>query len=519
MRSPWIAVTLAVTVAILTGCQFDGSGRIIGDDGSCIDVTAMLSSGTLTPCPTTSPHMTNMPTPSPSPGTSSPTPQPSEAPGGSTPQPSTFPDPPQALPLPKVPWEGGPAYWDQWASTKPWTNPAFFPIGVWNESVVKQSDVDLDKAAGLNTYVGLVNTSIPSLIKSAGMWAVSEAPLAGQGSENVGWLIDDEVDMIYGPGYDKWNGTNGWGNCVSTPGANGHCGYSVLATKRGVLPQDGRPFYANFGKGIVFWQDTTKCAPNTPGPCQPPANSEAGQFLNGGFTDWFSDDNYWYTDNDLCSGSQGGQLMPGKGPLDESGGHALTPEQCHRASNYGLTIDKVRELDAADGRLQPVWAFVEVGHPFTDDRGSAITGPQIQGAVMSSLIHGARGLIYFNHSFGGPCQSQHDLRDACGAAVRPAVTAINQQITALAPVLNTQSYQWTFNPDLDTMLKRGPDGSFYIFAMQKTGNSGDYTFTLPAGITPSKATVLDEDRAVTISGGKFTDSFAAENSYHIYKIS
>ena len=33
-------------------------------------------------------------------------------------------------PIPKIAWEGGPAYWEQWPSTKPWINPSFFPIGV-----------------------------------------------------------------------------------------------------------------------------------------------------------------------------------------------------------------------------------------------------------------------------------------------------------------------------------------------------------------------------------------------------
>jgi hypothetical protein len=422
------------------------------------------------------------------------------------------------LSLPLVPWEGGPAYWNQWASTRPWTNPAFFPIGVWFESVGRQSDVDLDKAAGLNTYVEITSNSSAGLIRSNGMWDVTDIPLAEYGSENAGWLIDDEDDMIYGPGYDKWSGTDGWNTCVPAQDQGGRCGYTVMATKRAQRPQNGQPFYANFGKGVVFWENTTTCAPNAPAPCSPPADSEAGQFINGGYTDWVSADTYWYTDNDLCTGGQGGLLIPGQGPVDASGNHSLTAAQCHRASNYGLTVDKIRQLNAADGTLQPVWAFVEVGHPSTDNTSSTITGPQIQGAVMASLIHGARGIIYFNHSFGGWCQSQHVLRDGCGATVRPYVTAVNQQITALAPVLNTQSYQWTFNPDLDTMLKRGPDGALYIFAMQKTGTSGNYTFTLPSGINASSATVLNENRTVAISSGTFTDSFATESNYHIYRI-
>lgn len=422
------------------------------------------------------------------------------------------------LQLPKIAWEGGPAYWSQWGSTKPWTNPSFFPIGVWFESVAQQSDIDLDKAAGLNTYVELTRDSSASLVRSNGMWIVTDSPLAGFGPESLGWLIADEADMYYRGGYDRWSGTDGWNTCIPIQDQGGRCGYTVMDAKKKASPQNGQPFYANYGKGVIFWESSATCAPNQPIPCNPPANSAAGQFINGGYTDWISNDTYWYTDGDLCIGSQGGWLMAGQGPIDASGRHSLTPAQCHRASNYGLTIDKIRQLDASDGQYQPVWAFVEAGHPSSHSIYPTITGPQIQGAVMNSLINEARGIIYFNHSFGGPCISQHVLRDACGATVRPYVTAINQQIASLAPVLNTQSYEWTFNPALDTMLKQATDGTLYVFAMQKTGSAGDYTFNLPPSVTASSATVLNENRSVAISGNQFTDSFASEESYHIYKI-
>ncbi|HEX3082076.1 MAG TPA: hypothetical protein VHQ86_02380, partial [Candidatus Saccharimonadia bacterium] len=142
----------------------------------------------------------------------------------------------------------------------------------------------------------------------------------------------------------------------------------------------------------------------------------------------------------------------------------------------------------------------------------------IAGAVFSSLIHEARGIIYFNHNFGSSCISQHVLRDNCGAAVRPTVTAVNQEIKDLAPVLNTQSYQYSFNTGLDTMLKASGD-SFYIFAMQKRpSTSGTYQFTLPAGMGGASVSVLYENRTLPISGGKFSDTFSAESAYHIYKI-
>ena len=73
-------------------------------------------------------------------------------------------------------------------------------------------------------------------------------------------------------------------------------------------------------------------------------------------------------------------------------------------------------------RSRPVWAFIELGHPFTEPDWPTIQPAEVQAAVWQSLIAGARGLIYFNHTFGGPNQSQHILRDPAYAAIRSAVT-------------------------------------------------------------------------------------------------
>jgi len=86
-------------------------------------------------------------------------------------------------------------------------------------------------------------------------------------------------------------------------------------------------------------------------------------------------------------------------------------------------------------------------------------------------------------------------------------------------VLNTQSYAHRFGPGLDTMLKHH-EGSYYVFAMSDAKTSpGRRTFTLPRGLRATRAEVLFEDRTVPVDAqGRFTDSFAAEHSHHIYRI-
>ena len=59
------------------------------------------------------------------------------------------------------------------------------------------------------------------------------------------------------------------------------------------------------------------------------------------------------------------------------------------------------------------------------------------------------------------------------------------------------------------------DGYAYIFAMTD-GGTGARTFTLPAGLTGN---VTDEaGRTLTVSGGRFTDTFEANTEYHLYRI-
>lgn len=427
------------------------------------------------------------------PATTSPTPAATTAPkpAPSTTTATTPPAESAALDLPRVPWEGGPSYYTKFAKSDAagWAQPSFFPIGVWYEGVYTQADVDKDKAAGLNTYVELTDQSDLGLVGRNGMHALTSDRRSTSGAETTGWLISDEADMWGGAGAGTWTGKYPGAGDPCTSGKY-DCGFDVMKRLSSALPaDDGRMKFANFGKGVMFWQ----------------SNADASKFVNS-YTSIVANDVYWYTDPNVCDSSSEGPTM------------GVTKDYCRRSASYGLTMDRMRTLDAMDGKRQPVFAFVEDGQPFKDTTAPPINGDQIAGAVVNSLIHEARGVLYFNHNFGSSCISQHVLRDACGAANRPAVTEVNRRITSLAKVLNTQSYQWQFNSQLDTMLK-ADDGSYYVFAMPgRTGGTGQQKLTLPQGMSGAKAEVLFENRTVPITGGAITDTFAKEFSYHIYKI-
>jgi hypothetical protein len=374
--------------------------------------------------------------------------------------------------------DGGPKYYSRFSNPLP-SDPNFFPLGVWFESVV-DSNADRDKDAGLNLYVVLTADSNPSLVQRIGMRAILQQSewRTNQTAINspavAGWEMFDEIDMQQGPGQ----------------------GYATLNNILAQLPNDDRMRYNNYGKGVMFWETDT----------------QAERFVNG-FQHVVSADIYWFTDPNVSRSSEGGKLL--------NGGRPLTLTQTRRAANYGYTVDRIRALDAMDGQRRPIWNAVEVGWPFSETAAQgarAIQPAEVKAAVWHSIIAGARGIIYFNHSFGGPNQSHHCLREPAYAAVRAAVKGTNQLITQLAPVLNAPFADGfvSADPSVRTMAK-SHDNKYYVFAGSKENVASTPTFSL-SGVGSGTATVIGETRTIPISNGRFSDSFADGNAIHIYRI-
>jgi hypothetical protein len=372
--------------------------------------------------------------------------------------------------------DGGQGYYSQFSNSLP-SDPNYFPLGIWFESVVSQADVDRDKDAGLNLYVALTANSNLSLVQRSGMRAILQQSEwhANQTAINspatAGWELFDEIDMQQGPGQ----------------------GYTTLNNILAQLPNDGRMRYNNYGKGVMFWE----------------TNGQAKRFV-GDFQQVVSNDIYWFTDPNVSGTSEGGKLL--------NDGHPLTPTQTRRAANYGYTVDRMRVLNT---RRKPIWNFVEVGWPFTETAaqgGRAIQPAEVGAAVWHSIIAGARGIIYFNHSFGGSNQSQHCLREPAYAAMHAAVKRTNQLVTQLAPVLNAPFADGfvSADPSVRTMSKFH-DNKYYVFAGSKENGANTPTFSL-SGVDSGTARVIEENRTIPISHGRFSDSFPDGNAIHVYRI-
>jgi hypothetical protein len=387
--------------------------------------------------------------------------------------------------------QAAPAFFGKFAAAQVLNDPAVFPLGVFLADVQTSSDVSSDAAAGLNLYLSLTTASnLAALAGQNQMHAILQVEdpagsypwptaLASNppGSEKViGWNLGDEFDMT-----------------------DGSTVLTHVDTNLAQLSADGRFRYINWGKGVAFWR----------------TEDEAASFLNHAGIDVVSDDLYFFTDDDLFMPSQGAQLLWTDGGWPAPTAANLSAPEARAGANYGAVVRRLRRLMQPAGN-RPVWNFIELGHPSSEATRPTITGPQIVSAVWHSIIAGATGIMYFNHSFGGSYQTSNILRDPNYSGIRTTVTALNQRITGYAPVINSSTWGGcSVTKGAVRWMYKVQGGHRYLFAASSGITSQQVTFTVPAGTT---ATVLDESRSIPISGGSFTDTFADANAVHIYRL-
>jgi hypothetical protein len=388
------------------------------------------------------------------------------------------------LSLPRVPWEGGPAYWSQFgkALAAGWTDPSFFPISVFYGKADPYHVTQL-KDAGINLYMAVEYSPgiFPlSNITGQGMFAMPggewSAADVGNDPNAVAWFISDECDMGYGGCADI--DRNGDGTIDQYDGLIAQ--QSWAADRRAL--HDGRFLHANFGNGILrtFWSTATM-----------PQHVQ--------LMDSASADKYTYTSPgvaDIIDGVHDAPDWPNGVPVP-------------RAYSYGWQADQMKRFQDP-AHLRPIWTFIESAQPYISEPGAReILPDEIEGAVWSALIHEARGIAYFQHNNGTVnCTANYSIVEC--PAVHSKVKQINAKVKSLAPVLNTQSYyneqivhngttfyRYNFNNDTDTMLK-ALHGYAYIFAGIGMGHAtGSKTFTLPPGISGTSVEVVGESRTLS----------------------
>jgi hypothetical protein len=390
---------------------------------------------------------------------------------------------------------------------------------------------------GENIYWSLpgtpgASTADYSVIRAGGMHVSAPNADSTTGSETVAWDGTDEADMDYGPGTTGWNKSSTQYNNSACVPAGSRCGYTAANyfytghLANGVPaphPIDGRAVHQGFGKGVLFWE----------------SNQQAAKFLN--YTDILSADSYWLTDNDLEAASQGGcALLPHSSTAcGGGGGSGLTAAQSHLPANYAYDVTRLEHLQVLNGPSKPIVVDVETGCPSTASGSLCATPPQTIAAAWHALIAGARGIVWFQHNFSGPCIDDRTFIDGSNPANRmyycqqtPGVTLhtlvrdisrFDHEVASVNDVLLSVTAEgYARTAGVVSTTTKVHSGSCYVFAGSgkpgtppPTGQS--VTFRLADHYT-GPVHVYDENRTLRATNGLFSDVFADANTVHIYRI-
>jgi hypothetical protein len=358
----------------------------------------------------------------------------------------------------------------------PARTPNEFPIAVWLQD---PSNAARYKAAGINLYVGLwQGPTEPQLaaLKAAGMPVICEQNAVGLAHRDdptvVGWMHGDEPDNAQSV-TDPATGKQSYGPCIPPERI-------VAAYARLKAADPTRPILLNLGQGV--------------------ANDDwVGRGAGAKLDDYAT----YVKGGDLVSFD----VYPVAG-LER-------PDSADFLWYVPKGLDRLKRWSAGQKLL---WNCIECTRIGSDRKA---TPHQVRAEVWMSLIHGARGLIYFVHEFK-PKFNEHALLD--DPEMLAEVTATNRRIRSLAPVLNSDTIEGlvTVRSDsavvpIDLMVKR-LKGETTICAVGMRNRAASAAFTLTGLLrTAGSVEVLGESRTLPVRDGRFTDTFQPYD-VHLYRV-
>ena len=427
--------------------------------------------------------------------------------------------------------DGGPTYYADhgftYAVNAGWDNPSFFPIGLFLEKINDQTQANTWKDLNLNLAIaaqaGDVNLSV---MRSNSLNLIAQADeLSTILSRNGGALGSETVGIL---AFDE-------------PGTHADAIGAIQTVSN--THQNNRFWYENFLHNQVTdynvqgyrMDDLLKELIATP-------NSTRRHL------DVVSVDNYWVGGASASFWQRVGQ------DFYNLGGRSMTPDEMRRGCRYGDMLDSMRLGIGPYG--YPPWqstypapmaVFVETAAPYREDStaATAIRPAEINAAVWSTIIKGARYIAYFSHSDAGVGDSliagTFWKTPLPGESVSnySQIKATNALVKSLAPVINSpfaDGYVTVSPPPVrlsstqadagyDVMAKyhnvSGGDNKFYIFAMPRWSPSlsnRSATFTIK-NTGSTQVTVINENRTIPVTNGtQFTDTFATAHTVHIYRV-
>ena len=348
----------------------------------------------------------------------------------------------------------------------------YFPIAVW---VQNPRNAAKYRQAGINTYVGLWRGPTEKQLaelKAAGMKVICHQNQVGLKHVDdptiIGWMHGDEPDNAQSLGKGK-----GYGPPILPE--------KIIDNYHKIQRKDlTRPVLLNLGQGVA-WDGWRGRGVRTNHP------EDYAEYVKG--CDIASFDIY-----------------------------PAIHDKPQVAGKLWYVARGVERLVGWTGGNQIVWNCIEctrISNPKTK-----ATPHQVRCEVWMSIIHGSMGLIYFVHEWQPRFNESALLSDP---EMLPAVTAINQQIIGLAPVLNgpTVEGQVDVLSDNDsvpiaTMTKKH-NGATYVFAVNMRGDRTAATFSIQDLDGNKTVEVIGEDRILVTRGGVFKDRFSGWD-VHLYRI-
>ena len=356
-----------------------------------------------------------------------------------------------------------------------WTNGPpkgddYFPVAVWLQDPENASRY---RDAGINLYVGLWEGPTQAQLaglKAAGMQVICDQNQVGLEHLDdpviAGWMYGDEPD-----------------NAQSLPDGSGYGPpieprVVVEAYRRMKERDPSRPVLLNLGQGVA-WDEYVGRGVRTGHPEDYPEYVQGADIVS--FDIYPVASTYAQTSGNLWYVARG--------------------------------VERLRSWARPD---QPVWNCIECSRIYSEQ--NKATPAQVKAEVWMALIHGSTGLIYFVHEWY-PRFNEHALLD--DPEMLGAVTAINQQIHELAPVLNRPTVAAgvqvsTSSPEVPVAaMVKHCQGKIWVFAVGM--RPGEATASFSLGGIPARATaeVIGEDRRIEVNGGQFTDHFAPYQ-VHLY---
>jgi hypothetical protein len=141
---------------------------------------------------------------------------------------------------------------------------------------------------------------------------------------------------------------------------------------------------------------------------------------------------------------------------------------------------------------------------------------EVRAEIWLSIVHGVRGYVFFPQVVAGSDPSN----DGTPADVAAEITKVNTFVTQLANVLqgaiNPPEIKATAPAPLQAGWRNAPTG-MYFFVVNPVATTQAATIALTGTGNATIATVLNENRTVSISAGTITDTFAAFTT-HVYVV-